>query len=164
MRLWLTFVLCRIDQVWDPTIKAYRAQRLPIALSKSSIIANASKAENAQNRAIRSFNSSSSSSATSPLTNDSSSSRTRYPHSLQRSGPLVPQPFSYTRRKRTNSQAPNRCNHTSLPSEVYNCILEQLRKFHEGFRSLYCQTCYLRDLYSLSLTNRAWDKAVKKRL
>ena len=51
-----------------------------------------------------------------------------------------------------------------LPPEIYDCILQQLRIYHEDSASQSCQTCYLRDMCSLALTNRAWDKAVVKRM
>ncbi|KAF2661261.1 hypothetical protein K491DRAFT_587839 [Lophiostoma macrostomum CBS 122681] len=45
-----------------------------------------------------------------------------------------------------------------LPREVYDCIVEQLEQIH--FREEQsCPSCYLRDLYHLSLTSRAWDRA-----
>lgn len=45
-----------------------------------------------------------------------------------------------------------------LPREVYDCIVEQLEQLHLGEEQS-CQSCYLRDLCSLSLTSRAWDRA-----
>ena len=51
-----------------------------------------------------------------------------------------------------------------LPPEIYDCILQQLRRSHEDSASQSCQTCHLRDLCSLALTSRAWDKAVVKRM
>ena len=51
-----------------------------------------------------------------------------------------------------------------LPPEIYDCILQQLRESHEDSTSQSCQTCHLRDLCSLALTSRAWDRAVVKRM
>ena len=51
-----------------------------------------------------------------------------------------------------------------LPPEIYDCVLQQLRRSHEDSTSQSCQTCHLRDLCSLALTSRAWDKAVVKRM
>jgi hypothetical protein len=46
----------------------------------------------------------------------------------------------------------------NLPREVYDCILAQLEQIYQGHNRA-CSSCYLRDLHSLSLTSRAWDKA-----
>jgi hypothetical protein len=46
----------------------------------------------------------------------------------------------------------------NLPREVYDCILEWLELQHFGNQQ-YCPSCHLRDLCSLSLTSRAWDRA-----
>lgn len=51
-----------------------------------------------------------------------------------------------------------------LPQEVYDCILSQLQELHSDRLSPSCATCYLRDLVALQLTNRSWDKAVRKTL
>lgn len=50
-----------------------------------------------------------------------------------------------------------------LPREIYECIVTQLEKIHLH-RDQACPSCYLRDLHSLSLTSRAWDKAVTPHL
>ncbi|KAF2111691.1 hypothetical protein BDV96DRAFT_498801 [Lophiotrema nucula] len=45
-----------------------------------------------------------------------------------------------------------------LPREVYDCIVGQLEQLHfESDQS--CPSCYLRDMHSLMLTSRAWDRA-----
>ncbi|EZF48748.1 hypothetical protein H103_07672 [Trichophyton rubrum CBS 288.86] len=51
-----------------------------------------------------------------------------------------------------------------LPDEVYECILSHLWSLHVSSCTEGCLTCYMRDLYSLSLTNRAWEKAVRGKL
>lgn len=51
-----------------------------------------------------------------------------------------------------------------LPREVYACILQQLEVLHFGTDAQSCTTCYLRDLYNLALTSRAWDKAARNKL
>ncbi|KAB2577132.1 uncharacterized protein LTHEOB_362 [Lasiodiplodia theobromae] len=51
-----------------------------------------------------------------------------------------------------------------LPREVYACILQQLEVLHFGNDAQSCTTCYLRDLYNLALTSRAWDKAARNKL
>lgn len=45
-----------------------------------------------------------------------------------------------------------------LPREVYDCIVVQLEQIHLQQEQA-CPSCYLKDLYSLSLTSRAWDRA-----
>ncbi|CAO2647905.1 Nn.00g088270.m01.CDS01 [Neocucurbitaria sp. VM-36] len=45
-----------------------------------------------------------------------------------------------------------------LPKEVYDCIVVQLAQIHLG-QDQACSSCYLKDLYNLSLTSRMWDKA-----
>ncbi|KAH7380099.1 hypothetical protein BKA66DRAFT_560279 [Pyrenochaeta sp. MPI-SDFR-AT-0127] len=47
-----------------------------------------------------------------------------------------------------------------LPREVYDCVLAQLEQIHLS-QSEPCALCHLKDLYNLSLTNRAWDRAVR---
>ncbi|KAL1971230.1 hypothetical protein VTN77DRAFT_182 [Rasamsonia byssochlamydoides] len=51
-----------------------------------------------------------------------------------------------------------------LPSKVYECILTQLQSLHEGAYQSGCVTCFQRDLHSLALTSRAWEKAVRSKL
>jgi hypothetical protein len=45
----------------------------------------------------------------------------------------------------------------TLPREVYECIISQLEQIYLGQEGP-CSACYLRDLYSLSLVSRTWDK------
>ncbi|KAH7088249.1 hypothetical protein FB567DRAFT_620591 [Paraphoma chrysanthemicola] len=45
-----------------------------------------------------------------------------------------------------------------LPKEVYECIVTQLDHIHLRHDHA-CPSCYLRDLYNLSLVSRTWDKA-----
>ncbi|KMU71792.1 hypothetical protein CISG_00102 [Coccidioides immitis RMSCC 3703] len=49
-----------------------------------------------------------------------------------------------------------------LPQEVYECIVLQLQLLHNHGEG--CITCFVRDLYSLSLTSRAWERAVRLKL
>ncbi|KAH7139374.1 hypothetical protein B0J11DRAFT_41871 [Dendryphion nanum] len=50
-----------------------------------------------------------------------------------------------------------------LPREVYDCILKHLEQTHlEDNES--CRSCYLKDLHSLSLTSRSWDRAATLQL
>ncbi|OAL49527.1 hypothetical protein IQ07DRAFT_58808 [Pyrenochaeta sp. DS3sAY3a] len=48
-----------------------------------------------------------------------------------------------------------------LPREVYDCILAQIEQLHLKDDDRACSSCYLNDLYSLSLTSRTWDKAAR---
>ncbi|PVH99115.1 hypothetical protein DM02DRAFT_680132 [Periconia macrospinosa] len=52
----------------------------------------------------------------------------------------------------------------TLPREVYECILLQLERMYLGCGGKSCSECYVRDLYSLSLTSRAWDRVVNPRM
>ncbi|PSN66820.1 hypothetical protein BS50DRAFT_493135, partial [Corynespora cassiicola Philippines] len=47
----------------------------------------------------------------------------------------------------------------NLPREVYDCIVEQLEQLHFAQQNEACSSCYLKDLYNLALTSRAWDQA-----
>ncbi|KKZ62577.1 hypothetical protein EMCG_02985 [[Emmonsia] crescens] len=51
-----------------------------------------------------------------------------------------------------------------LPQEAYDCILSHLKYSHLASNCEGCLTCYMRDLYSLALTSRAWEKAVRGKL
>lgn len=51
-----------------------------------------------------------------------------------------------------------------LPQEVYDTILNQLEFLHTGPYQTGCLTCFQRDLHSLSLTCRVWEKAVRAKL
>lgn len=51
-----------------------------------------------------------------------------------------------------------------LPQEVYDNILSQLELLHTGSHQNGCLTCFQRDLHSLSLTSRVWEKAVRAKL
>ncbi|KAF2644830.1 hypothetical protein P280DRAFT_391358 [Massarina eburnea CBS 473.64] len=83
---------------------------------------------------------------------------------------LIPTPWELERhkkgltRKRTRlpRQLPARIFKT-LPREVYDCIVEQLEQVHLG-QDQSCPSCYLRDMYNLSLTSRAWDRATTSQL
>lgn len=94
------------------------------------------------------------------------SSATTYTYSSAQSLPasLISQPSSYSSPIKVRPRAQRRPFFKILPLEVYDCILLQLRIIHEDPQSQSCQSCHLRDLWSLSLTSRTWDKAVVKRL
>lgn len=150
----------RNGQIWDPTLGAFRSQRLPIALSKSTIAAKAMTGNIDDAQSPRSSISSHTSMASSL-----GSSATTYTYSSAPSLPpsLISQQ-SYAIQTKARPKFASRALFKALPPEVYDCILQQLRILHETPESQSCQTCHLRDLCSLSLTNRAWDKAVVKRL
>ncbi|KAF1920841.1 hypothetical protein BDU57DRAFT_509307 [Ampelomyces quisqualis] len=50
-----------------------------------------------------------------------------------------------------------------LPREVYECIITQLEHMHLA-QGQPCPACHLRDLHSLCLVSRAWDKAITPRM
>jgi len=156
--------LSRASQIWDPTLGAFRAQRLPISLSKSSVAANANAIMTGNTNGSLSPRSSVSSYAS--MASSIGSSYTTYTYSSASSTPasLVSRPSNYSSQTKARSRAPTQPVFQNLPPEIYDCILRQLRVFHEDEKSQSCQTCYQRDLCSLSSTSRAWDKAVVKRL
>ncbi|QDS75556.1 hypothetical protein FKW77_005734 [Venturia effusa] len=51
-----------------------------------------------------------------------------------------------------------------LPDEVYQCIVAQLEKsyFSDNFGT--CITCYMKDLHSLTLTSRGWERHSRRKL
>lgn len=50
-----------------------------------------------------------------------------------------------------------------MPREIYDCIVVQLEELHLN-RDGACSSCYLRDMSSLSLTSRGWDRAATLQL
>jgi len=156
----------RVGQIWDPTIGTFRAQRLPIALSKSSVAENANAIMTGNGNMTGSLSPRSSVSSYASMASSIGSSRTTYTYSSASSTPpsLVSRSSNYSSQLKARSRAPPRPVFHNLPPEIYDCILRQLRVFHEDEKSQSCQTCYQRDLCSLSATSRSWDKAVVKRL
>ncbi|KAJ5157425.1 uncharacterized protein N7482_008525 [Penicillium canariense] len=51
-----------------------------------------------------------------------------------------------------------------ISQDVYDVILNSLETFHKAQHQTGCTTCFQRDLHALSLTCRAWEKAVRPRL
>jgi hypothetical protein len=51
-----------------------------------------------------------------------------------------------------------------VPPRVYDCILDQLLSLHSSASQLGCETCFQRDLHSLALTSRAWERSARKKL
>ena len=83
-------------------------------------------------------------------------------HSLPRSpGSYTSHISYYSHLSQQSSILPQRIIQT-LPPEIYDAIIYQLREIHKLRETGSCQTCLLRDLCALSLTSRAWDKAVVK--
>lgn len=77
-------------------------------------------------------------------------------------------PWELTNRRKVRSQLPRTQSSLDLPMnifrklprEVYECILLQLKRMYLGRGGKSCSECYVRDLHSLSLTSRAWDRVV----
>ena len=94
------------------------------------------------------------------------SSATTYTCSTSPSTPISPIsiPSLPSSQSQSHSKTPPRPIFQGLPPEIYDCVIQQLRVVHEDPASQSCQTCYLRDLCSLALTSRGWDKAVVKRM
>lgn len=51
-----------------------------------------------------------------------------------------------------------------MPPEIYQCVLRQLESVHFERPSSTCVTCYLEDLFSLTLVNRAWSKEARRHM
>ena len=147
-------------QTWDPTIGAFREQRVPLALSKSSFSANSSHG--------RPSTPSSQRSAVSSLA--SAPSSIKFVPSSFASFSLARASGSYVSHGSFDSHSTDRSSilpqyiFQILPPEIYATILHQLGALHRIQAVGSCQTCYLRDLCALSLTSRAWDKAVVKKM
>lgn len=77
---------------------------------------------------------------------------------------LSSQRSSFITQQKLRSTRPPPPVFQNLPLEIYECIVLQLRIFHEAQASSSCQTCYLRDLCSLALTSRTWDRVVRAHL
>ena len=156
-------VACRTSkptQIWDPTIGTYREQRVPLALSKSSISGLSSDGRPstpASQRSSISSYASATSSVTSLPSTFTSQSVSRGP------GSYTSRASYYSHSTQQSSILPQ-CIFQTLPSEIYDAILFQLRLVHESPALGSCQTCFLRDLCALSLTSRTWDKAVVKKM
>ena len=148
------------SQTWDPIIGTFREQKVPLALSKSSISANSPDGRPNTPVSLRS-SISSYASATSSLRSLSSSYTN--PSLPRRSKSYTSQSSYHSHSTQRSATLPERFFQT-LPSEIYDAILRQLRAVHESPSLQSCQTCYLRDLCALSLTSRTWDKAVVKRM
>lgn len=69
-------------------------------------------------------------------------------------------PYSTASRLPHTAESPFR----RLPPNVYASILNHLEYLHTGPRQAGCITCFQRDLHSLSLTCRSWEKAVRAKL
>lgn len=141
---------CSVGQVYDPTILAFRPQRVSLESSKCSVLWDFSDFN------LESLPSSASS--------HSSFNSIASGHSSLPAGPahFSSQRSSYATQQKLRSTAPPPPVFQRLPPEIYDCILRLLKEFHYDPLSASCQTCYLRDLCSLGLTSRAWDRSVRK--
>ena len=143
-------------QVYDPELMAYRPQRFSIASSRSSVSWNSTDFYPPSPR----------SSASSYLSMGSSPSV--YSNYSTAKGTNISswgsRRSSFTNIQRLRSTNPPPPVFNRLPQEIYDCILQQLGTIHSSTSTISCATCYLRDLCSLALTSRAWDRAVRTQL
>lgn len=51
-----------------------------------------------------------------------------------------------------------------LPEEVYQCIVARLEGSYFGDKFGTCTTCYMKDLHSLTLTSRDWERSSRRNL
>jgi hypothetical protein len=51
-----------------------------------------------------------------------------------------------------------------LPQEIYECIVQQLQLSYFNDSAGTCTTCYMKDLYSLTLTSRSWERFTQRQL
>ena len=82
--------------------------------------------------------------------------------------PFMPTPsptkhFFVPRPRRESTFKPD-LSFERLPQATICVILQQLEDLHEDKLVSSCSTCYMRDLVSLQLTCRAWDRAVTRKL
>lgn len=143
-------------QVYDPENMPYRPQRYSLGSSKSSIAWNSMDFDPASPR----------SSASSYMSAGSNTSvYSKYSTAQGTNTTFLPsRPSSFTSIQRLRSTNPPPPLFRRLPQAIYDCILQHLRTAHLTVSSTSCATCYMRDLCSLALTSRAWDRAVRTRL
>ena len=147
-----TRLLRMAGQVWDPALMAFRPQRFSLASSKSSMTWDELESAPATQR----------SSISSYASLGSEPSNYSFAHTTATS--LGSRRSSFTGQARSRSRGPRPPTFTNLPPEIYECIIQQLRYSHFEPSSQSCATCYARDLYSLALTSRGWDRAVRIQL
>ena len=152
LRLVLISCLFSVGQVYDPEIMAFRPQRYSLASSKSSLSWNSFESPPSS---LRSSAASLATLASSPSFN-SLETPSVLPHSSRHS--------TFISQQKVRSTGPPTPVFHRLPSEVYDCVLQQIENFHNEPASMSCHTCYLRDMCALALTNRRWDRAVRSRL
>jgi hypothetical protein len=95
-----------------------------------------------------------------------SSTSNDYYHSItpavhSRAPPRYRNPIS---KNRPTKPSPSGPFFKRVPPKIYDCILNQLQDLHMDPSQFSCLTCFQRDLHSLALTSRAWEKAVRNRL
>lgn len=142
--------------VSDPEFMPYRLQRLSIGSSKSSVAWNVTES-NAVSRRSSASSYASAGSNTSTNSNYSTAQGTN-------TTSLPSRPSSLTNIQRLRSTNPPPPLFKRLPPAIYECIMQHLSTLHLSVSSTSCATCYMRDLCSLALTSRAWDRAVRTRL
>ena len=150
----------KFEQIYGSTMPIPRAERIPIALSKSSLSPTSDDGRPSTARSLPySFTSQSSHSSSVTSLPSTFTSISTHPYG-------APSPLSTTS-LRTPTRKPPKLPQwifQNLPSNVYDRIVYQLRIIHEESPLRSCQTCYMRDLCSLSLVSRAWDKIAVRRL
>ena len=143
-------------QVYDPSIMAYRPQRMSIASTKSTI--SWSPQDHAPELRPETRRSSVSSYAS------VGSQNSIYSQAHTTATSMGSRRSSFSTQLKARSTQPLAPVFKRLPAPVYECILQQLKVLHNEPYMQSCATCYLRDLHSLALTSRAWDRAVRPRL
>lgn len=139
--------------VYDPAIMAFRPQRVSLASTRSSMSWNSMDSSPMSRR----------SSSSSIASHDTAASNYSTTQRSSSSGGAVRSSLP-TQQRISRSTKPPLPMFKRLPPEIYGCILEQLKVLHSSPTSQSCATCYLRDLYSLALVSRAWDRAARMKL
>ena len=145
-----------LRQIYDPEMLPYRPQRASLGSSKSSVAWNSMDFDPASPR-------SSASSYMSVGSNSSAYSKYSTAQATNTTS-LASRPPSFTNIQKLRSTNPPPPLFKRLPQEIYDCILQHLANVHLSVSSTSCATCYMRDLCSLALTSRAWDRAVRTQL
>ena len=150
------FAYSHAGQVYDPSIMAYRPQRMSIASTKSTISWGPQDHTPELRPETRRSSVSSYASYASQNSIYSQAHTTATSMGSRRS--------SFTTQLKARSTQPLAQVFKGLPPSIYDCILQQLKILHNEQYMQSCATCYQRDLHSLALTSRAWDRAVRPRL
>jgi len=149
----LTIHYYSAGHVYDPALMAFRPGRVSLASTRSSTSWSSMDSSPGSRR----------SSTSSLMSHDTNSSVYSTPQIALASFAAVRSTLPAQQRISRSTKPPIPM-FKRLPQEIYDCILEQLKVLHSNPLSASCATCYLRDLYSLALTSRAWDRAVRIKL